>query len=91
VAEEIGLDIARLAADPDWLLLPSTPRAHAIIKVLRTSETSAALAPDLRRHIAEDPHQELEDLLFVDFATRFAEGTASPYVNHLLAYLLATG
>jgi len=91
VAEEIGLDIARLTPDPDWLLLPSTPRAYAIIKVLRSPETSADLAPDLLRHIAEDPHQELEDLLFVDLSTRFADGTASPYVNHLLAYLELKG
>jgi 8-oxo-dGTP pyrophosphatase MutT (NUDIX family) len=90
VAEEIGLDIGSLTPDPDWLLLPSTPRAHAIIKILRTSETSAALAPALHRHIAEDPHQELEDLLFVDLATRFTDGSASPYVNHLLAYLEVT-
>ncbi len=91
VGEEIGLEIARLTPEPDWLLMPSTPNAHAIIKVLRTAESSSDLAPDLLRHIAEDPHQELEDLLFVDFTHRFEEGTASPYVNHLLAYLAANG
>lgn len=91
IGEEIGLDIGRLTAEPGWLLLPSSPRAYAFIKIFRMTETSADVGPDLRRHIAEDPHQELEDVLFVDFATRFEPETVSPYVNHLLAYLEAKG
>lgn len=89
--EEIGLDFSSVTPDPDWLLMPSTPNAYAIIRVLRTQQTSSELAPALEAHIKADSHQELAALLYVDFNTRFAEGTASPYVNHLLAYLATKG
>lgn len=87
IGEEIGLKIDAVRPDDGWLMLPSTPRAHALVKILRLDLTSTMLRPAIEQHIAEDPDQELAEVHFAPFTTRYPEGAASPYVNDLLAYL----
>jgi 8-oxo-dGTP pyrophosphatase MutT (NUDIX family) len=89
LAEEIGIDTRDLMPRDGLLLLPSNPGAYALIRVLGTSQSAHDLQAGLLRHIANDPHQELDDILFLDFATRLAANVTMPYVNHLLAYLEA--
>ncbi len=89
IGEEIGIDSARLAAAPDLLLFPSRARAHALVRVLHLPEPSADVAPAMRRHLADDPHGELDDVLFVGLAERLDPAAAPPHVNELLAYLEA--
>ena len=90
LTEEIGLDIVGLDADPQFLLLPSSPGAYALIRILRSGATAQEHQTPLLRHIATHADQELDDLLFLDFATRLAAAATMPYVNHLLAYLETT-
>lgn len=87
IGEEIGLSIDVVEPQDGWLMMASTPRAHALVKILRARETAAELRPRIEQHIAEDPAEELARVDFVRFETRFPEGVASGYVNELLAYL----
>lgn len=87
IGEEIGVSFDMVEPATGWLMMASTPRAHALIKVLRVDATSADLRPAIERHVADDPAQELAEIDFVNFDTRFPDGAASPYVNPLLAYL----
>ncbi|MDR3372635.1 MAG: NUDIX hydrolase [Ancalomicrobiaceae bacterium] len=91
IFEELGLPADRLSAEPSWLFMASSPNAHALVRVMSVAETSDELAPALRQYIANDPHQELEDIRFIDYGTRFAPEASVPYVNDLLAYLAARG
>lgn len=91
LAEEIGVDTRALIPHENFVLLPSSPGAYALIRVLGTEQTAHDMQAGLLRHITSDPQQELDDILFLDFATRLAADVTMPYVNHLLAYLLATG
>jgi len=87
IAEEIGLDTGDLDADSGWLLLPSTRNAHALVRCLKSRNHASQLLPALRRHIAEDPAQELAGIDAIAFSDRLPEPITMPYVNHLLAYL----
>jgi 8-oxo-dGTP pyrophosphatase MutT (NUDIX family) len=91
IREEIGLDAAAFTVEPGWILMSSGPMVRALIRILRSPKTAAALAGPIRRHVADDPHQELADIRFVDPDFRFAPGEAAPYVNELLAYLAKRG
>lgn len=91
IGEEIGLSIDAVEPEDGWLMMPTTVRAHALVKILRCPARSVDLRPALERHVADDPHEELAGIDFVDFATRYAEGVASPYVNGLLAHLHRVG
>lgn len=91
IGEETGLAIDMVEPQDGWLMMASTPRAHALVKILRAKATAAELRPAVERHIAEDPEEELAEVEFVGFDTRYPEGAASPYVNPLLAYLASNG
>ncbi len=91
IGEEIGLSIDVVEPQDGWLMMASTPRAHALVKILRAKATAAELRPAIERHIAQDAEEELAGIDFVGFETRYPEGVASPYVNELLAYLGRVG
>ncbi|MDR3493060.1 MAG: NUDIX hydrolase [Ancalomicrobiaceae bacterium] len=91
ISEELGLAADRFDPESCWLLFPSSPNAHALVRLLHVPETSDDLSPEIRAHMAADPHQELEDIRFIDYDTRFAPQASVPYVNDLLAYLAARG
>lgn len=87
IEEEIGLVFGRADVAPGFLVVPSGPRRHALVRIIRVSAPAAALETAIARHLAEDEEEELDGVEFPDFATRFAPGVAADYVNLLLAHL----
>lgn len=87
LAEEVGLDLDDLIADPGWWVTSSGPRRFALIKRYRSTRSAAELDEGISRHLALDPDGELASARFVPFDERLREDATVPYVNRLLAHL----
>jgi hypothetical protein len=89
VGEEIGLVLDRAGIAPEWLIMASGPGRFAIVTVIRLDSTAADVERIARAHLAEDPEEELADVVLVPFDARIDEARTVGYVNPLLAYLEA--
>lgn len=87
VAEEIGVGLDRAALDPDWLIMGSGAGRSAIVTVIRLDSDAAAVERLARAHMAEDPEEELADIVFVPLDARIDAARTVGYVNPLLAHL----
>lgn len=87
LAEEVGLDVADLVADPAWWVISSGPRRFALVKRHRSPLTAAEMDERIGRHLASDPHGELSAVRFATFDERLPPGETVPYVNRLLEHL----
>jgi 8-oxo-dGTP pyrophosphatase MutT (NUDIX family) len=87
VEEEIGLTLDRSALDPEWLIMASGLGRSAIVTVIRLDIPAAAVERIARARMAEDPEEELADILFVPLADRIDADRTVGYVNPLLAHL----
>ena len=64
LAEETGLDAARLPVSPHWSAVFDGPRI-ALMRQFAAPQTGAALVSDVRAYLAGDPGAELADALAV--------------------------
>jgi len=87
LAEEVGLDLDDLVADPGWWVMPSGPRRIGLIRRHRSPLDAAELAERIAPHVAADPHGELASVRLVPFDARLPAAETVPYVNPLLARL----
>lgn len=87
VAEEIGIALDRAALAPDWLVMGSGPGRWAIVTVIRLDMDAAAVERIARAHMADDPEEELADIVCVPLSHRFDAARTVGYVNPLLAHL----
>lgn len=87
VEEEIGLVLDRSALAPDWIVMRSGAGRSAIVTVVQLDIPAAAVERMARAHMAEDPEEELADIVFVPLDARIDAARTVGYVNPLLAYL----
>lgn len=87
VEEEVGLALDRAGLQTDWLIMNSGTGRSAIVTVIRLDMDAAAVERIARAHMAEDPEEELADILFVPLDTSIDAARTVGYVNPLLAYL----
>jgi 8-oxo-dGTP pyrophosphatase MutT (NUDIX family) len=87
VVEEIGLDLDRSALTPNWVVMGSGVGRSAIVTVIQLDIPAAAVERIARAHLAEDPEEELADIVFVPLDARIDAARTVGYVNPLLAYL----
>lgn len=62
--EETGLDANEFKAEPGWTVIVESPLI-AVIKVLRSDETAAALNKRILAHLASEERPELAEIRFV--------------------------
>lgn len=64
LAEETGLDAARLSVSPHWSAVFDGPRI-ALMRQFASPRTGAGLVDDVRAHLTRDRHAELSDVIAV--------------------------
>lgn len=87
IGEEVGMDASGWPRDPGWLVVPSGPRRHAVVRVLRAPAAAAELAEVAAAHMAAEAEPELDAVDFVPLGEIIDPATTVPYVNVLLAHL----
>ena len=87
LAEEVGIDIADLEADPAWWVIPSGVGRIALVRRHRSGLDAADLSA--RIAIGADGHGavELDAVAFVPFDAPLALPATVPYVSLLVALL----
>ncbi len=87
IREEVGIDADDFPADPDWLVIPSGPHRHALVRVIRAPARAAELETVAAAHIAASAEEELSGVRFVALDETLDPAETVPYVLTLLAWL----
>jgi 8-oxo-dGTP pyrophosphatase MutT (NUDIX family) len=84
VREETGLDLARAAPDPGYLLLPAGKLA-LVMRIFRYREAAEDLAGEARAHLARGADDELDAIL--SFAPGQTDAAMAPLARRFMRWL----